>query len=323
MDLEETLDRLLVETEKLNERGSDLLARSGESRFIGQHGTKAGAEALAGGGGYRLVEPGRKVAREPEAKAGQFAESMTKALAEATSSAGGYLVPQEVAFEVMTLLRARSAVYQLGPTRVDVEKELAVTALSTGASASWVAENAPIPVSEQTFSQSVLLRPKDLGALVPVSLRLLRDAADNPSVEDVVKRDLAEVMALKADLAFISGTGTGQPLGILNHAGLTAGPSTGTDGRAASFDDLKQMVAACRALNAPFQRPGWLFNARLLASIELLKDADDRYLMDSGMLTYDATGASGRLLGYPFRTSSQISVAETTGSSTDTTQIVF
>jgi hypothetical protein len=51
---------------------------------------------------------------------------------------------------------------------VPVEKELAFTAMSTCATASYVAENAPIPISEETFTADAVLRPKDLAALVPV-----------------------------------------------------------------------------------------------------------------------------------------------------------
>jgi HK97 family phage major capsid protein len=89
--------------------------------------------------------------------------------------------------------------------------------------------------------------------LAPVSLRLLRDAATNPSVEQVVRT------ALRLDLSFLQGSGTGgEPLGIKNMSGVTAGPSLGANGRS-SFDDLKAIPASLRALNAPFQRPGWIF----------------------------------------------------------------
>lgn len=152
-----------------------------------------------------------------------------------------------------------------------------------------------------------MLRPKELAALVPISLRLLRDAATNPAVEEVVRRDLAEIMALRQDLAFISGLGhaQGQPLGNLNHAGLTAGPDLGVNGATPTFDNLKAMLASVRAQNAPFARAGWLFNGRLLASLETVKDSAGRYLADAGLLTFNESGAGGTLLGYPFRTSSR------------------
>lgn len=247
-----------------------------------------------------------------------------KALAEGTGSSGGYIVPVELSNEVMAIIRGRSAVMQLGPRIVPVRKELDVASLSTGAAASYVAENAQIPVSEQTFAVTALLRPRDLAAMVPVSLRLLRDAANNPSIEEIVRGDLAEVLALRADLAFIAGTGTNlEPLGIINTTGLTAAPNLGNNGATPSFDNLKDMLGALRAVNAPFWNPGWIFNPRLLSTLEKIKTTTGEYLADAGMLTYAPTGAGGTLLGYPFRTTTQISTGITKGTSSDTTYVVF
>jgi Phage capsid family/Phage integrase family len=79
--------------------------------------------------------------------------------------------------------------------------------LTDGATASYVRENELIQVSEQEFAQAPLLRPKQLAALVPVSNRLLRDAAEAPDAEAVIREDLAEVLALAGDLAFLTGSG--------------------------------------------------------------------------------------------------------------------
>jgi HK97 family phage major capsid protein len=255
---------------------------------------------------------------------GGLAGVMTKALAEATPSAGGYLVAPQVAAEVLGMLRARSAVMRMGVRVVPVKKQLSITSLSSGASAQYVAENAAIPVSEQIFDQEVLLTPKELGALVPISNRLLRDAADSPDVEAVIRADMAEVLALRADLAFLRGTGAaGEPLGIRNTAGLTAAPSLGANGGTPTYDDLMDMVAALRNANAPFNRPGWVFHPRLLSTLEKVKDLQDRYLKDSGLLTYNITGGGGTLLGYPFATTTQIPTTATTGTSNDTSEIYF
>jgi HK97 family phage major capsid protein len=303
--------------------------RSG-SRFAAEGADPQLLDALAAGGHAQVVrgQPG-SVAGPPVRPGGQreglgLAGVMGKALAEATPSAGGYLVPAEVSDEILKMLRARSAVMQMGVRVVQVKKSLAITALSTGAAAGYVAENAPIPISEQTFDQDVLLAPKELAALVPVSNRLLRDAAENPDVEQVVRSDLAEVLALRADLAFLRGTGSaGEPLGITNSSGLTAAPSLGTNGATPSYDNLKDTVAALRALNAPFNRPGWVFNPRLLSTLEKLKDGQNRYLQEAGLLEFNTTGASGKLLGYPFVTTTQLPVNLTRGSSTDATEVIF
>ena len=249
---------------------------------------------------------------------------MRKALALSTDQAGGYLVPPDVSREVLWALRARSAVLRLGPTVVPLAKSLDVVALSSGASAAYVGENAPIPPAEETFVQSALLTPKELAALVPVSDRLLREADPNPSIEEIVRRDLAEVLALRADFAFLRGTGSGgEPRGIRNTSGLTPWPSLGANGSTPSFDDLKDVVAALRQQNAPFGSPGWIFNPRLLNTLDKMKASDGRYLADAGLLTFDLTGAGGTLLGYPFATTTQIPLNLVTGSNGDTTEVYF
>src|SRR5207244_2856940 len=144
--------------------------------------------------------------------------------------------------------------------------------------------------------------------------RLLRDAADNPSVEQVVREDVAEVLALRADLAFLRGTGaSSEPVGIRNTAGLTPAPDLGADGRTPTFDDLKDMVAALRAVNAPFASPGWVFNGRLLNTLEKVKTTTGEYLADAGMLTVDGRGGGGTLLGYHYETTGQIPTSVTKG----------
>jgi HK97 family phage major capsid protein len=311
-DLLAALDHLSTQIDDLADDRPE--SRTG-SRFVGQGATRAAAEHAA-------AESSTTWRTLPSSTRG-IAGLMTKALAEGTGSAGGFLVPVEVAAEVLTILRSRSAVMRMGPRIVPVEKELDVVSLASGATAAYVSENFPIPTSEQTFAESVLLRPKELAALVPVSDRLLRDAADSPDVEEVVREDLAEVLGLRADLAFLRGTGTTEPLGVRNASGLTAAPNLGANGAAPTFDNLKDMVANLRAANAPFERPGWIFNPRTINTLEKVKDGQGRYLADAGLLTFDRTGGGGTLLGFPFRTSTQIPINLTTGSSTDTSEIYF
>jgi HK97 family phage major capsid protein len=321
-DFEAVLDHLSRQLETLSADGRG-------SRFAGQAADEKTVTHLASGGTLAresrgLPEGWRTVDRRSGGHEGGLAGVMRKALAVSTDSSGGYLVPAEVSRDVLMGLRARSAVMRMGPTIVPLKKSLDVLSLSTGASAVYLAENAPIPVSEQTFVQSALLTPKELAALVPVSDRLLRDADDNPSIEQIVRTDLAEVLALRGDLAFLRGTGTGgEPRGIRNTPGLTPPPSMGTNGRQATFDDLKEVVAALRNVNAPFSRPGWVFHPRTIGTLERFKDADGHYLAETGLLTFDATGGGGSLLNFPFRTTTQIPINLSVGSSSDCSEIYF
>ena len=65
----------------------------------------------------------------------------------------------------------------------------------------------------------ITAQPKQVAALVKTSDRLLR--MSNPSVEAVIKRDIALRLALKLDLAGLRGSGTStQPRGVANTAGI-------------------------------------------------------------------------------------------------------
>src|SRR5689334_754323 len=145
MFLQEALDVLAADLAavKSEDRG-----RRG-SRFIGADAEDEGfVKHVAGGGSYAIAERERRsLGHSPR---GGLSGLMAKALAEGTPSSGGYLVPQEISNEIVTMIRARSALMAMGPRVVPVKKELAVTSLSTGATAGYVAENAPLPVSEET-----------------------------------------------------------------------------------------------------------------------------------------------------------------------------
>lgn len=308
---------------------SDLKSRSDSggvrlgSRFVGEGAKPSLVEHVAKGGSYGLEDASKSVRAGGRRSTG-LATTMMKALAEGTGAAGGYLVPIETAEEIVRLIRARSAVMRLGPRIVPVKKELDVAGIASGATAYYISENAAIPTSEETFSLSALLRPRELAALVPISNRLLRDAALNPDVEQVIREDIAEVLALRSDLAFLRGSGAAnEPLGVKGTPGLTAAPNLGANGRTPTFDDLKDVVAALRTANAPFRRPGWAFHPRTINTLDKIKDGQGRYLADAGLLTFDATGGGGSLLGFPFVTSTQIPANITTGTSTDTTEVYF
>jgi len=321
-----TLEEILTGIDqRLASLHSDKPSRTG-SRALLSGADLSLVEHVAKGGTIETVEPASSKALglgSAKPRSGGLAAAFTKALAEGTGSAGGFLVERDVAEEIMGMLRARSAVLRLGPRIVPVRKELALHSVASGSTAYYVAENANIPISEPSFAENILLRPKELAALVPISNRLLRDASESPDVEQVLREDLAEVLSLRADLAFIQGSGGAEPLGIRNATGLTAAPSLGTNGGTPTFDNLKDSVANLRAANATFTRPGWLFHPRTINTLDKIKDGQGRYLAETGLLEFDSTGGGGRLLSFPFTTSTQIPTNVTTGTSADTSYIVF
>jgi HK97 family phage major capsid protein len=312
-------------------RGNDLVRGSGQhdlksdyaeerlgSRYLGPDADASLVEHVAKGGSIRST----KSPVRGNKGAGSLAYAV-KALAEGTGSSGGYLVVPQLAAELTPLLRARTAVLALGATVQPVAAELDVAGLSSGASAFWVAENAAIPTSEETFDFAAVLRPKPLAALIPVSNRLLRDAAVTPSLDQALRTDLSQVIALRADLAFLRGTGSGgEPAGLLTFAGTTPAPDLGVDGADPTYDNLMDMIGGLRNVNAPMLSPGWIFSPKLITVLQKMKTSTGQYLSsDPNLLRFDPTGGGGFLLGLPFRTTSQIPANLHVGTSTDCSEI--
>jgi HK97 family phage major capsid protein len=258
-----------------------------------------------------------------------------KALAEGTPASGGYLVRPEWMPDVLGLLRGAAVVRAAGPRVVNFGRLVNQTQISTGATAYYTAENAVIPKSEQTFNEVPLLTPHNLTALVPVSNYLLNDPdVAGGGVDEIVRNDMTEVMALREDLAFLRGTGgSGEPVGFRNMSGTTLNPlgAVPANGFQPTLPQLRRMLAVFRTMNAMNLRPVWFFNPAFLTYLEGLTDTLGRFLVDTNLLTYgdnaDLGAANpgnlmtGRFLGAQFYATNQLPANLTQGSATNATDL--
>jgi HK97 family phage major capsid protein len=249
-------------------------------------------------------------------------ESQAKAMAEMTNSAGGFLVHPEWMPDILGLLRAQAVVRRAQPRLVPFAKEMNQTSISSGATAYYRTENSNITPSELVVADAPLLTPKNLTGLVPVSNWLLTDA---PEADSMVRTDIAEVIGLREDLAFLQGTGTGgEPLGMKNMVGRTVNPITvPTDGFYMSLPQFRAFKNVTRLFNS--QNPRWVLfiNPAILNHWEGLTDADGRFLADSNILRINEDQRSGTMDGVPFFATTQIPINITTGSSADTTYFIL
>lgn len=144
-----------------------------------------------------------------------------RTLTAATAGAGGYLIATEnVGF--IEILRNRSVAFRMGVRQLSgLQGNVTIPRQSAAASAFWLAnETTPITTSQQTFVQ-VALTPHTAGAYTEISRQLLLQSS--PGAEGIVTDDLAQVVAIAADLAVLEGSGAaGQPTGISNTAGIGA-----------------------------------------------------------------------------------------------------
>lgn len=126
----------------------------------------------------------------------------------------------------------------LGMRRVPLNVR-GVTMLS-GASANWVGEALPTPVSGETFSATPLPTLK-IAALVVLTAELAK--ISDPAAEPLIQADLVRAMAVEIDKSFLDPANAGTP-GV-SPASITSGVAATAVG-ASSSADVDTLIAAFR-----------------------------------------------------------------------------
>lgn len=218
---------------------------------------------------------------------------VTRALGEATLAGGGALVQTELANDFMELLYASTAYLQGGPISMQLSSGSAkIGGLATGASASWVGENAEIAKSEQTFREASLSLKK-LAVLTPVSNDLIMHA--DRSMEEIVRNDLVEAAGVAIDSAMIRGTGTAfSPTGLKESADSgSAGTFSSTGVTAAAITaDLNKMQRLMADQKVKGAKAAYLMSPRSFFFLMSLRDGNNNLIFAPEL-------AQGRLQGKP------------------------
>ena len=119
------------------------------------------------------------------------------------STAGGNLVATDLMADAfIDLLRNRSVVQRAGAQTMNgLVGNVAIPKQTGAATAYWVAESGAPTESQQTVGQ-VTMTPKTVGAYTDFSRRLILQSSLD--VENMVRNDLAQVIALAIDKAALS-----------------------------------------------------------------------------------------------------------------------
>lgn len=149
----------------------------------------------------------------------------------------------------------------------------------TGSSvAQWVAEDGSLTETDPSFDD-VNLTPKTVGAMTSYSRRTLLNAS--PSIEQIIRNDLASVIAHAVDEKALIGTGASNtPTGILSQSGVNDMAQDGTP----TWDDVLAFIAAIEGDNALDGSLGWVMNPyvkKKLRGIAKVASTDSVMLMES------------------------------------------
>lgn len=275
------------------------------------------AEEKRAKAGQKSPEPGLRIARyakcvlaassgrgdlESWAKAiypdDQELAAYTKtAMSVSTPTEGGYMVPDVLSQEIIEYLYPKLVLTKLGARKVDMPSgNLTIPRFNATSAAYYIGENRAATKSQATIG-SVKLSSKKLAVLVPISNDLIRSAS--PIADAMIRDDMVMISQLKRDYVAFYGAGTlYTPSGL--SALLTTSEVYGSSTTAFTADIPGYLLGELMGKNIPMISVGWTFSGRAWAWLYNLKTSTGAYI-------YRAEMDQGKLLGYPFFVSNQIS----------------
>ena len=214
-----------------------------------------------------------------------------KAMTVATNVSGGFLAPASFDAELLKLLIEYSPIREYAKVVTISAPELIYPRRVASTAAAWVTEIASRPTSEMTFEQ-VSLKPYELATYTDVSNQLLEDNAY--ALEGELLSDFAESFGKTEGLAFVKGSGAGQPKGIALTSQVMTEVKTGV---AAAFpaNPADVLIGMFHKLPNVFaQSAVWMMNRNTLSVIRQWKDTTGNYLVLDPITAAGATTLLGR-----------------------------
>jgi HK97 family phage major capsid protein len=255
----------------------------------------------------------RKLEIDEEGKAlSGISEGVTGALLGAGSSVsntGGFLVRPQIERQIVLARESDNILRPLCSKLNVTSNSIQLDQLGLTTTAGWVAELAEKPSATTVTTASVTANIFTAAGLAVVSNQLLADS--NPGIDQLAIQDIAKRLVALEETAFIAGTGTGQPFGILNTAGITA-TTVATGGIAAVIDGVLDAIAAVEGNHG--SPTAIVMHPRTWTAILKLKTTAGGYVFgDPNMLNPDVRsnrtvyqGPQKQLWGYPVYTTNRM-----------------
>ena len=226
-----------------------------------------------------------------------------KAMSTAVNADGGYLVDPQTADSIRSMLVSTSSlrsvanVVQIEATSFDVLID------RSEVGSGWATEVAATTETATPTIERISIALHELSAMPKASQRLLDDSAFD--VEGWLAGKIATRFIRAEAAAFVNGTGTDQPKGILlptkvANASWTWGNlgyvPTGAAADFAASNASDCIVNLVYALSADYRANGtFVMNSKTAGAVRKMKDADGRFMWGDSL----QAGEPARLMGYP------------------------
>lgn len=211
-----------------------------------------------------------------------------------TDNQGGYTVPKTLQARVLEMLKAHNVMRQIASVMQTDSTQL-IPVEASKAQFAWMDEAAAFSEADLTFNQ-ISIGAYKLGGMIKITDELLSDSAID--ISSYITRKMVEAINDAEETAFISGTGTKQPKGVVTAA--TVGVTTAA-ANAITADEMIDLFYSIEAGYRP--NAAWLISDSFEKELRKLKAGDDYLWQPSFELGKPAT-----VLGKPVYTSSAMPV---------------
>jgi HK97 family phage major capsid protein len=206
-----------------------------------------------------------------------------------------------MADEFISLLRPATIIGRMTAVR-RVPFNVRMPRQTAGASASWVGEAQPKPVSKLAFD-TVLIPWSKIAVISVITDELARFS--NPSAEALVRSDLIETIGTYMDVQLIDPSVA--PVANISPGSITNGAQTVPSSGTTVADVTNDLAAAMQIMvgaNLQMRSPVWVLHPRTRIALSLLRTNQDLFAFRDEM-------SRGTLLGIPFVESANVPVVGT------------
>lgn len=233
-------------------------------------------------------------------------ELHTKALSVGSDPDGGYMVTPSMSNRIIQLVEDGSPMRRLAAVETISSDSLEILEDYNEAAAGWTTETGAVSDTATPQVGKRVIPVHELYAQPKATQKLVDDSAID--IENWLADKVAAIFARKEGTAFISGTGSGQPKGILTYAAGTAwGQVEQVNSGTSAIVTADGLVKLYYALKEEYaSRSTFLMHRSVTQAVRLLKESTTgQYLWQPGL----AAGAPDTLLGVPVAQSADMPVA--------------
>ena len=270
---------------------------------------------------WAATNPGRKAKNAAQLSQRSKLQEIQNSYGSEVPAAGGFLIPESMRSEILqvaieeAVVRSRATVIPMSTLRVKlpmIDDTSHVSSIFGGVQCYWTEEAAALIESQASFG-AVELDAKKLTGYAAIPNELLDDA---PAFTGFFNSTFPRAIAWFEDLAFIQGTGVGEPLGWLNcQASVPVAAEPGQATKTILWENVLEMYA--RLLPTSLGNAVWIANKdtfRQLMTMALpVGVGGSAVMIGSGLNQPGSNNPPMSILGIPLILTEKVPTLGTTG----------